>query len=95
MIQELDVQKIRKDFPMLQNQNLIYLDSSATSQKPYSVIRAVTDFMKTVMQIRCVDSMRLRRMQQRNMTLPEKKSVSLFMQKAQKRLFLQEMQQKA
>ena len=29
---------------MLQNQNLIYLDSSATSQKPYSVIRAVTDF---------------------------------------------------
>ena len=44
MIQELDVQKIRKDFPMLQNQNLIYLDSSATSQKPYSVIRAVTDF---------------------------------------------------
>ena len=25
MIQELDVQKIRKDFPMLQNQNLIYL----------------------------------------------------------------------
>ena len=90
MIQELDVQKIRKDFPMLQNQNLIYLDRSATSQKPYSVIRAVT-----VMQIRCVDSMRLRRMQQRNMTLPEKKSVSLFMQKAQKRLFLQEMQQKA
>ena len=44
MIQELDVQKIRKDFHMLQNQNLIYLDSSATSQKPYSVIRAVTDF---------------------------------------------------
>ena len=84
MIQELDVQKIRKDFPMLQNQNLIYLDSSATSQKPYSVIRAVTDFYEN-----CNAN------QQRNMRLPEKKSVSLFMQKAQKRLFLQEMQQKA
>ena len=51
MIQELDVQKIRKDFPMLQNQNLIYLDSSATSQKPYSVIRAVTDFYENKLRV--------------------------------------------
>ena len=34
MTQEFDVRKIRKDFPMLQNPDLIYLDNSATSQKP-------------------------------------------------------------
>ena len=44
MTEGLDVGKIRKDFPVLQNPNLIYLDNSATSQKPYDVIRAVTDF---------------------------------------------------
>ena len=44
MTEGFDVGKIRKDFPVLQNPELIYLDNSATSQKPYSVIRAVTDF---------------------------------------------------
>ena len=44
MTEGLDVGKIKKDFPVLQNPNLIYLDNSATSQKPYDVIRAVTDF---------------------------------------------------
>ena len=36
MIQELDVQKIRKDFPMLQNQNLIYLLHSAQSHRVHA-----------------------------------------------------------
>lgn len=44
MTEGFDVGKIRKDFPVLQNPELVYLDNSATSQKPYSVIRAVTDF---------------------------------------------------
>ncbi len=44
MTEGFDIGKIRKDFPVLQNPELIYLDNSATSQKPYSVIRAVTDF---------------------------------------------------
>ena len=94
MIQELDVQKIRKDFPMLQNQNLIYLDSSATSQKPYSVIRAVTDFYENCNANPLRGLYETAQNATENMRLPEKKSVSLFMQKAQKRLFLQEMQQK-
>ena len=84
----------RKDFPMLQNQNLIYLDSSATSQKPYSVIRAVTDFYENC------NANPLRGLYETAQNATEKyeaareKSVSLFMQKAQKRLFLQEIQQK-
>jgi cysteine desulfurase/selenocysteine lyase len=44
----LDVAKIRRDFPILaatvRGKPLVYLDSAATSQKPQSVIDAITDF---------------------------------------------------
>jgi cysteine desulfurase/selenocysteine lyase len=44
----LDVERIRKDFPILArtvgDRPLVYLDSAATSQKPRSVIDAVSDF---------------------------------------------------
>jgi len=46
---ELDVAKIRKDFPIFtrtirDGKRLVYLDSGATSQKPQSVIDAEVDF---------------------------------------------------
>lgn len=46
---ELDVAKIRKDFPIFtrtirDGKKLVYLDSGATSQKPQSVIDAEVDF---------------------------------------------------
>jgi cysteine desulfurase / selenocysteine lyase len=44
----LDVQRVRKDFPILDREvhghRLVYLDSAATSQKPRRVIDAMTDF---------------------------------------------------
>ena len=44
----LELQKIRKDFPVLGTQMngkpLVYLDNAATSQKPSSVIKAMNDF---------------------------------------------------
>ncbi len=44
----LDVKNIRKDFPILDRkihgQPLVYLDNAATSQKPTSVIKAITDY---------------------------------------------------
>jgi cysteine desulfurase/selenocysteine lyase len=45
----LNVAAIKKDFPILgksmrNNSNLIYLDSGATSQKPFSVVKAEEDF---------------------------------------------------
>jgi cysteine desulfurase/selenocysteine lyase len=44
----LDVKAIRKDFPILSRQvygkPLVYLDNAATSQKPSSVIRALTEY---------------------------------------------------
>lgn len=47
----LDVQKIKADFPILSRQinghNLVYLDNSATSQKPQQVLDAVNDYYKT------------------------------------------------
>ena len=47
-IQNLDVDKIRGDFPIL-NQKVwrkpfVYLDSAATSQKPQSVIDTLSEF---------------------------------------------------
>ncbi len=45
---ELDVERIREDFPILRarqnGKELVYLDSAATSQKPRQVIDAVTNF---------------------------------------------------
>ena len=34
-------EEIKKDFPILENSNLTYLDSGATTQKPVQVIKAV------------------------------------------------------
>ncbi len=47
----LDVQRIRLDFPILNRQvrpgvPLVYLDSTATSQKPEAVIRAMDEFYR-------------------------------------------------
>lgn len=36
--------EIKKDFPILQNKNITYLDSGATTQKPVQVIKAIEDF---------------------------------------------------
>jgi cysteine desulfurase / selenocysteine lyase len=46
--QQLDVARIREDFPILEREvrpgvRLVYLDSTATSQKPLSVIRSMDD----------------------------------------------------
>lgn len=47
----LDIQRIRKDFPILQRETsdgvrLVYLDSTATSQKPLAVIEAMDDYYR-------------------------------------------------
>jgi cysteine desulfurase / selenocysteine lyase len=47
---QLDVPRLRKDFPMLNKtmhgKPLIYLDSAATAQKPMAVINAITNFYR-------------------------------------------------
>src|SRR6201996_7185508 len=44
----LDVERVRKDFPILERQvnghPLVYLDSGASSQRPNAVLRAVEDY---------------------------------------------------
>ena len=37
---------IKKDFPLLENRNIAYLDSGATTQKPIQVINAIEKFYK-------------------------------------------------
>ena len=40
----MDIQQIKKDFPILENREIAYLDSGATTQKPIQVIKAVEEF---------------------------------------------------
>ena len=42
----MDIEEIRKDFPIFENCNIAYLDSGATTQKPAPVIEAVENFYK-------------------------------------------------
>ena len=40
----MKINNIKKDFPLLENENITYLDSGATTQKPIQVIKAVEKF---------------------------------------------------
>lgn len=40
----MNIEEIKKDFPILQNKEITYLDSGATTQKPTQVIKAVEEF---------------------------------------------------
>jgi len=44
VIKMLNVEEIRKDFPILKNRKIIYLDNAATTHKPIQVINAITNF---------------------------------------------------
>jgi cysteine desulfurase/selenocysteine lyase len=49
--QKLDIEKVRKDFPILQTMvyghPLVYLDNAATTQKPWAVIKAIEHYYTT------------------------------------------------
>ena len=40
------INSYKKDFPILEKNNIVYLDSAATTQKPIQVINAINDFYK-------------------------------------------------
>lgn len=40
----MSIQELKKDFPILENNNITYLDSGATTQKPIQVIKTVEEF---------------------------------------------------
>lgn len=40
----MDIEKIREEFTLLQNREIAYLDSGATTQKPKQVLKAVEEF---------------------------------------------------
>ena len=42
----MNLEEIRKDFPILENQNIAYLDSGATTQKPNAVIEAINEYYR-------------------------------------------------
>lgn len=43
----MNSEEIKKDFPIFNNRDVVYLDSGATSQRPSSVIDAIDEFYKT------------------------------------------------
>lgn len=40
----MNIEKIKKDFPILENKEITYLDSGATTQKPIQVIKAIEEY---------------------------------------------------
>ena len=40
----MNVEDIKKDFPLLENREITYLDNGATAQKPIQVIKAIEEF---------------------------------------------------
>ena len=42
----MSIRDIKKDFPILENNKIAYLDSGATAQKPKQVLEAIEDFYK-------------------------------------------------
>ena len=43
----MNVEEIRKDFPILENRKIAYLDNGATTQKPLPVLEKIDEFYKT------------------------------------------------
>ena len=43
-IEAQEILQIRQDFPLFRNDPVIYLDNSATTQKPDAVLNAVSEF---------------------------------------------------
>ena len=44
----MNLSNIKKEFPIFNNKNLVYLDSANSSQKPQSVINRINDFVKSM-----------------------------------------------
>ena len=42
----MNPETIRKDFKIFENRDIAYLDSGATSQRPYQVLKAVEEYYK-------------------------------------------------
>ncbi len=42
----MDIENIKKDFPILENRKITYLDNGATTQKPIQVIKSIEEFYK-------------------------------------------------
>ena len=42
----MNIEEIKKDFPIVEKRKISYLDSSATSQKPVQVINEIDEFYK-------------------------------------------------
>ena len=41
---ELDSNRIRRHFPLINNRNIAYLDNGATTQKPMQVLEAMNNY---------------------------------------------------
>ena len=46
----MDIKEIRKDFPIF-NEDIVYLDSGATSQRPKQVIEKINEFYERALAV--------------------------------------------
>ena len=93
----LDVEAIRKDFPILDqivnDEPLVYLDNAATTQKPLAVLGTINRYYSRTMQMFIVGFIPWLSEQQHPMKLHVKPFVSLSMQTLQRKYSLLEERQ--
>ena len=79
----------RQDFPLLRENKTVYIDNAATAQRPDCVLEAEKHFYETA------NANPLRGLYELGEAATEKPCRNLFMRNLPKRLFLQEIRQKA
>ena len=45
---QLDIKSIRSHFPIFDKNKIVYLDTAASAQKPYKVIKCIEDLYKPI-----------------------------------------------
>lgn len=91
----ISVNEIRKDFPLLENRRVIYLDTAATSQKPTCVLEAEREFYEKYNANPLRGLYELGEAATENTKKPERRSGDLSTQKKQRRSSLSAMLRKA
>ena len=69
----ISVNEIRKDFPLLENQKVIYLDTAAIRRSRSVSWKQSGNFMKNTMPIPCADYTSWERRQPKNTKKPERR----------------------
>lgn len=85
----------KKDFPLLAESDIAYLDNAATEQRPACVLDAEREFYERWNANRCAGSMSWAWRRQSSMSMRESASHGLYMRRVREKSFLPEIRPRA